>query len=108
MGQGSAAPAPGQGLHGPDAVRETLLDTVPGRTSPVATARARRPAQASGGFQAYAKWCTMFCRASCGQSACDDLWGRALGNHALYPAAGWVTTGSTRKCAMKRDLGMDE
>jgi len=22
--------------------------------------------------------------------------------------AGWVTTGSTRKCAMKRDLGMDE
>jgi len=25
-----------------------------------------------------------------------------------YSTAGWVTIGSTRKCAMKRELGMDE
>jgi hypothetical protein len=38
------------------------------------------------GFQASAQVCTRLGRASGGKSACDDLWGRALGNHALYPA----------------------
>ena len=47
-------------------------------------------------FQAYASCEPCSEERSAGNPACYDLWGRVLGNHALYPAAGWVTIGSTR------------